>query len=396
MTRTAPSRRPGMGAIPYRDGTTFRVWAPHAEAVFVTGTFDDWAGDRDGARAATATARPARGRRTSRAWSPAPSTASRSARATATCRASTRTPARSPTRSATASSTTRPAFDWGDDDVPDAVLGRPGHLRDARRHVRGVGRPRAARSTTPAAGCATSSIWACPPSRSCRRSSSRATSRGATTRPTCSPSSRRYGGPGRVQAVRPRRARARHRRHRRRRLQPPRAVGPRPLAVRRLGRGRRRRHLLLQRRPRRDAVGRDAPGLRPRRGPDVPARQRDDLARGVPLRRPALRHRPSTSGRVDGYPADPASSAAGRLVVPGLDQRRDPSAAAMEDHDRRGYAGRPLADRRRPPRAGPGSRRSGTPGSSIASGPRWSSPDDAERDMDAVVAGIVGAGRGAP
>ena len=35
-----------MGAIPYGDGTTFRVWAPHAEAVFVTGTFDDWAGDR--------------------------------------------------------------------------------------------------------------------------------------------------------------------------------------------------------------------------------------------------------------------------------------------------------------------------------------------------------------
>jgi 1,4-alpha-glucan branching enzyme len=35
-----------MGAIPHGDGTTFRVWAPHAEAVFVTGTFDDWAGDR--------------------------------------------------------------------------------------------------------------------------------------------------------------------------------------------------------------------------------------------------------------------------------------------------------------------------------------------------------------
>jgi 1,4-alpha-glucan branching enzyme len=34
-----------MGAIPYDRGTTFRVWAPHAEAVFVTGTFDDWSGD---------------------------------------------------------------------------------------------------------------------------------------------------------------------------------------------------------------------------------------------------------------------------------------------------------------------------------------------------------------
>jgi len=34
-----------MGAVPYDGGTTFRVWAPHAEAVFVTGTFDGWAGD---------------------------------------------------------------------------------------------------------------------------------------------------------------------------------------------------------------------------------------------------------------------------------------------------------------------------------------------------------------
>jgi 1,4-alpha-glucan branching enzyme len=32
-----------MGAIPFPGGTTFRVWAPHAEAVFVSGPFDDWA-----------------------------------------------------------------------------------------------------------------------------------------------------------------------------------------------------------------------------------------------------------------------------------------------------------------------------------------------------------------
>ena len=32
--------------MPYQSGTTFRVWAPHALAVFVTGTFDEWAGDR--------------------------------------------------------------------------------------------------------------------------------------------------------------------------------------------------------------------------------------------------------------------------------------------------------------------------------------------------------------
>jgi 1,4-alpha-glucan branching enzyme len=35
-----------MGALPHDGGTTFRVWAPHAQAVFVTGSFDGWAGDR--------------------------------------------------------------------------------------------------------------------------------------------------------------------------------------------------------------------------------------------------------------------------------------------------------------------------------------------------------------
>ena len=46
MTITAPSKAAGMGAILTDDGTSFRVWAPHADAVFVTGAFDDWAGDR--------------------------------------------------------------------------------------------------------------------------------------------------------------------------------------------------------------------------------------------------------------------------------------------------------------------------------------------------------------
>jgi 1,4-alpha-glucan branching enzyme len=32
-----------MGATPYGGGTTFRVWAPHAMAVFVSGPFDGWA-----------------------------------------------------------------------------------------------------------------------------------------------------------------------------------------------------------------------------------------------------------------------------------------------------------------------------------------------------------------
>jgi 1,4-alpha-glucan branching enzyme len=32
----------GMGAIPSAKGVTFRVWAPHAEKLYVTGTFNDW------------------------------------------------------------------------------------------------------------------------------------------------------------------------------------------------------------------------------------------------------------------------------------------------------------------------------------------------------------------
>ena len=40
-TRTM-SKQPGMGAIPTAKGVTFRVWAPHAEKVYLTGTFNDW------------------------------------------------------------------------------------------------------------------------------------------------------------------------------------------------------------------------------------------------------------------------------------------------------------------------------------------------------------------
>jgi 1,4-alpha-glucan branching enzyme len=35
-------KHPGMGAILNENGTAFRVWAPHAEKVYVTGTFNDW------------------------------------------------------------------------------------------------------------------------------------------------------------------------------------------------------------------------------------------------------------------------------------------------------------------------------------------------------------------
>lgn len=36
------SSRPGMGAIPYSGGVTFRVWAPGASRVFVAGDFNGW------------------------------------------------------------------------------------------------------------------------------------------------------------------------------------------------------------------------------------------------------------------------------------------------------------------------------------------------------------------
>jgi 1,4-alpha-glucan branching enzyme len=36
------SSRPGMGAMPYAEGTTFRVWAPDADAVHVAGPFNAW------------------------------------------------------------------------------------------------------------------------------------------------------------------------------------------------------------------------------------------------------------------------------------------------------------------------------------------------------------------
>ena len=41
--KAVPSKLHGMGAIPHDRGTDFRVWAPNATAVQVTGTFNEWA-----------------------------------------------------------------------------------------------------------------------------------------------------------------------------------------------------------------------------------------------------------------------------------------------------------------------------------------------------------------
>jgi 1,4-alpha-glucan branching enzyme len=35
-------KQPGMGAIPTAKGVTFCVWGPHAEKVYVIGSFNDW------------------------------------------------------------------------------------------------------------------------------------------------------------------------------------------------------------------------------------------------------------------------------------------------------------------------------------------------------------------
>jgi 1,4-alpha-glucan branching enzyme len=43
----APSTRPGMGATSYGAGTTFRVWAPHADRVFVEGDWNGWTAPQD-------------------------------------------------------------------------------------------------------------------------------------------------------------------------------------------------------------------------------------------------------------------------------------------------------------------------------------------------------------
>jgi len=36
------TKQAGMGAVPHAQGVTFRVWAPHAKKVYVTGTFNNW------------------------------------------------------------------------------------------------------------------------------------------------------------------------------------------------------------------------------------------------------------------------------------------------------------------------------------------------------------------
>ena len=87
------------------------------------------------------------------------------------------------------------AFDWGDDEfrtpgwddlvIYEMHVGTFSATADRRGTFDSARQPPAVPRRS----------WACRPSRSCRRSSSPATSRGATTRPTCSRSSRATAGP---------------------------------------------------------------------------------------------------------------------------------------------------------------------------------------------------------
>jgi 1,4-alpha-glucan branching enzyme len=43
--KATASKIPGMGAIIHKGGVSFRVWAPHANEVFVAGNFNDWSKD---------------------------------------------------------------------------------------------------------------------------------------------------------------------------------------------------------------------------------------------------------------------------------------------------------------------------------------------------------------
>lgn len=46
FTPLHPSEQEGMGARPYTGGSAFRVWAPHADEVFVTGSFNNWSKEK--------------------------------------------------------------------------------------------------------------------------------------------------------------------------------------------------------------------------------------------------------------------------------------------------------------------------------------------------------------
>ena len=184
---------------------------------------------------------------------------------------------------------------------------------------------------------------------------------------------RRPRGPARPRPCGPR---PRHRRGDRRGRQPPRPERPRSVALRRLARGRRRRHLLLQRRPCRDPVGCDATRLRPTRGPRLPRAEPVDVVPRVRGGRTPLRldRQHPQRRRFDRSGTRPAR----RGALPPGDERGGACGLPVRRDDRRGPAGRRSGDRTgergrvrvRPPVGG----RLRAPGASHARGPRRRAP----------------------
>ncbi len=192
---------------------------------------------------------------------------------------------------ATASSTTPTPFDSGDHDFPYAVVGRRRHLRAPRGHLlRRRARSAGTSTSRPIAGSSTCATSGSPSSRSCRRSSTPATSPGATTRATCSPWSPATAGPTAFKQFIKGGA-----------LEQGMAVivdvvhnhiGPSDLDLWRFdgwSEGDGGGIYFYNDERARDAVGRHSSRLRTARGAALPARQRHALARGVPLRRAAVR-----------------------------------------------------------------------------------------------------------
>ena len=332
MPEPIASSRPGMGAVPFDGGVTFRVWAPHAQGVSVTGSFCAWdaAGEplapEDGGSwsADVAAARPGdEYRLLVRAGEE---------------RSRLDPRARQLTSSVGNAVVYDPdAFDWGGWRVPHSGLERPGHLRAARGHLQ----RRHARSARHARGRAPTPRL---PAGAGHRSYPADAALRVRRRPLVGlqPGVPVRGGvvlrpPRRPQGARPGRPRSRHRRARRRRVQPPGPVRPGHLALRWLVGERQGRHLLLPGRPLRHPMGRHPARLRPSRGARLPARQRHDLARGVPHRRTALgRHRVHQldQRRRVGRPGPHR----GRLGAHGGHQRRGRRALRRPADDRRGPA----------------------------------------------------------
>ena len=367
--QTAPlaSTRAGMGAIPFEGGVTFRVWAPHADSVSVAGSFNGWDVNRDAMAAEDGGT-----------WSVDVVGAADGDEYRFLVRAGGRELWRIDPRARRLTSSVGNAivydaggFDWGDTEfrTPDwndlviyelhvgtftaGMHGRPGTLDGVRRRLEylrdlGVG----AIQLMPPFEFAGERSWGYNPAHPFAVETT-------------------YGQPDDLKGLVNAAHRTGHRRVARRRLQPPRPVGSRPLAVRWLVRERQGWDLLLPGRPVVDAVGRDPTRLRPVRGPRLPPRQRRPVAGRVPGRRAALGrdlvHLEHRGRRLPRSRPD-----RGRLAFHGRRQRGVRRALSDPPDDRRRHAGGPGCHAEPTRQGARASGPSGTAASSTPCAPRSS------------------------